>query len=53
MIARGIRLEREELPSTRLHKKVFTYMAVDITIKTYRGTRARNGVMVIKQLPIR
>jgi hypothetical protein len=32
-------------------KNYFTYMAVDMTVKTYRGTRAKKGVIAIKQLP--
>ena len=51
MIARGIRLARQ--PSTRLHKELFTYMTVDMTVKTYRGTRAKKGAIAIKQLPKR
>ena len=27
-----------------------TYMAVEMTVKTYRGTRAKNGATAIKQL---
>ena len=34
----------------RLHGELFTYIAVEMTVKTYRGTRAKRGATDIKQL---
>ena len=53
MIAKGIRLQ-DRNSRYQIHPsltRIITYMAVDTTVNTYRGTRAKKGAIAIKQLP--
>jgi len=50
MMARGMRLP-DKVRAHPSFTRIATHIAVDTTVKTYRGTRAKKGAIAIKQLP--